>query len=99
MENVLIIGCGDIGKRVAGLVMANAVVSALVRSEEIGKKLAEIGIRPLTGDLDNPASLGNLPTRAAVVFYFAPPPGGGHIDPRMRSFCASVLPGGGGFLR
>jgi nucleoside-diphosphate-sugar epimerase len=94
MENVLIIGCGDIGKRVAGLLMAeNAVVSALVRSEENGKKLAELGIRPLTGDLDNPASLGNLPTRAAVVFYFAPPPGGGHIDPRMRSFCASIEPG------
>ncbi|ABQ25951.1 SDR family oxidoreductase [Geotalea uraniireducens] len=94
MEKVLIVGCGDMGKRVAGLVMAEgADVSALVRSAEKGQKLAELGIQPVVGDLDELSSLATLPTRDALVFYFAPPPGGGNMDPRMRSFCASIEAG------
>ena len=94
MDNVLIVGCGDIGKRVAGLAMAEgAGVSALVRSAEKGQKLEELGIRAVAGNLDDPSSLGTLPTRGALVFYFAPPPGGGNLDTRMRSFCASIEPG------
>ena len=94
MKRVFIIGCGDIGKRVALLAMAEgAEVTALVRSEERAAKLKELGIGAVEGNLDDAASLSGLPTRDAVVFYFAPPPGGGITEPRVRAFCAAIRPG------
>lgn len=94
MKRVFIVGCGDIGKRVALLSMAEgAEVTALVRSEERADTLKELGIGTVEGDLDDAASLSGLPTRDAVVFYFAPPPGGGITEPRVRAFCAAIRPG------
>ena len=94
MKRVFIVGCGDIGKRVALLAMAEgAEVTALVRSEERAAKLKELGIGTVEGNLDDAASLSGLPTRDAVVFYFAPPPGGGITEPRVRAFCAAIRPG------
>lgn len=94
MERVFIVGCGDIGKRVARLAMAEgAEVTALVRSEESAAKLKDLGIGTVEGHLDDPESLVGLPTQGAVVFYFAPPPGGGITEPRVRAFCAAVRPG------
>ena len=94
VEKVFIVGCGDIGKRVARLAMdKGATVTALVRSEESAAKLHDLGIGTVEGHLDDPESLAGLPTREAVVFYFAPPPGGGIIEPRVRAFCAAVGPG------
>lgn len=94
VKQVFIIGCGDIGRRVAKLAMAEgAAVSALVRSIEKEESLRQLGIRPVPGNLDDPASFQHLPTRHAVVFYFAPPPGGGLTDPRMRAFCSTITSG------
>ncbi len=94
LDNVLIIGCGDIGRRVAALARAEgATVIALVRSAEKGERLHTLGIATVPGDLDDAATLGVLSTRGATVFYFAPPPGGGFTDPRMRAFCTVVAPG------
>ncbi len=94
MDRILIIGCGYIGQRVARLAMAlNASVSALARSAESRENLTLLGIHAISGDLDNPSTLGHLPTKGALVFYFAPPPGGGVTDPRMQAFCASVASG------
>jgi nucleoside-diphosphate-sugar epimerase len=42
------------------------------------------------GDLDDPASLTGLPVAGKVLFYLAPPPGGGNLDTRMRHFCTAV---------
>ncbi|GFE58868.1 SDR family oxidoreductase [Geobacter sp. AOG1] len=94
LQKVLIIGCGDIGRRLAGLVQAqNGRVIALVRSDARRDTLQEIGIQTLQGNLDEPSSLADLPTNDAVIFYFAPPPGGGFTDPRVRAFCAAVPAG------
>jgi nucleoside-diphosphate-sugar epimerase len=94
MKNFLVIGCGDVGRRVAKLAMAGgARVTALARTPEKAGNLSQQGIETVIGDLDGPGPIGNLPTRGAVVFYFAPPPGGGVIDPRIRVFCGSVEPG------
>ncbi len=94
MKNVLIIGCGDIGRRVAKLAMAEgARVTALARSPGKAESLLQMGMETVTGDLDGAAPIAGLPTRGAVVFYFAPPPGGGVVDPRIRVFCGSVEPG------
>ncbi|PLY00446.1 MAG: NAD(P)-dependent oxidoreductase [Desulfuromonas sp.] len=94
MQRVLIIGCGDIGKRIARRAKkAGLEVWALTRSETHASEMQELGINTVTGDLDEPLPIDNLPTAGAHVIYLAPPPGGGENDPRVRTFAASVLPG------
>jgi nucleoside-diphosphate-sugar epimerase len=44
------------------------------------------------GNLDDAASLNVLPSADKLVLYFAPPPGGGPFDSRMRNFCQTVDP-------
>jgi len=91
--DVLIIGCGDIGERVARLERSEGrTVAGLVRSEKTARRLRAAGIRPITADLDAPVSLNNLPVKDAVVYYFAPPPGQGVTDPRMEMFVSVLTP-------
>ena len=94
MSDMFIVGCGDIGKRVAQTCLAQGTsVAALVRSPEKGRELEDLGIRTVIADLDDPATLTGLPTAGSILFYFAPPPGGGHEDPRVRNLCAAIPPG------
>lgn len=91
MKPAFIIGCGDIGQRTAKLWMAqNGTVSALVRSLPRAQPLADLGIALYQGDLDDPASLRDLPAKDAVFFYFAPPPQEGRGDPRLRAVLAML---------
>ncbi|MGA9032146.1 MAG: SDR family oxidoreductase [Sulfuricaulis sp.] len=91
--DVLIVGCGDIGERVARLERSEGrTVAGLVRSEKSARRLRVAGIRPITADLDAPASLNNLPVKDAVVYYFAPPPDKGVTDPRMETFVSALTP-------
>ena len=93
-EKIFIIGCGDIGSRVARLAGEKGIpVSALVRPGKGAEKLMGLPVATVPGDLDDPASLGNLAAKGTLLFYFAPPPGGGETDPRMRAFCAAIAPG------
>lgn len=92
MNLIFVVGCGDIGQRVARLWRARgAEVRALARSEAAAARLAAAGITPVAGDLDTPASLGTLPLNGATVYYFAPPPPQGETDPRMHAFTAAGL--------
>ena len=91
LPDILIVGCGDIGVRVAQLEkQAGRKVSGLVRSEEGAERLLAHGIEPVMGTLDDLTSLSDLPTGGKLVYYFAPPTGGGPFDSRMRSFCQAV---------
>lgn len=91
MKEVLIIGCGDIGVRVALLVQqAGGNVTGLARSESSAGRLRALGIAPVMANLDDADSLNALPTAGKLIFYFAPPPGGGPFDSRMRNFCQAV---------
>jgi nucleoside-diphosphate-sugar epimerase len=93
MSNVVIIGCGDVGKRVGAISRARGLsVSGLVRSPESAEALRALAIEPLLGNLDSPESLPTLPLRGSILFYFAPPPGGGFTDPRARAFASLVTP-------
>jgi nucleoside-diphosphate-sugar epimerase len=93
MSAVLIIGCGDVGRRVAaGERAAGESVTALARSAPGAARLNALGLQVVRGDLDHPETLGGLPTRAARVYYFAPPPSSGTTDPRLRHFLAAIAP-------
>jgi nucleoside-diphosphate-sugar epimerase len=89
MNAVLILGCGDIGRRVAHTCRAaGARVTGLVRSAQSATQLRELGVEALQVDLDQP--LPALPSRGAELYYFAPPPSSGDTDPRLSRVLAAL---------
>jgi nucleoside-diphosphate-sugar epimerase len=79
---VLIVGCGDVGLRVAQALSGRVRLLALTSSGARSAELRARGITPLVGDLDAPASLRRLAGLATRVVHLAPPPGEGWGDPR-----------------
>ena len=91
MKPILIIGCGDVGLRVARQQQAEGHrVTALARSARSAELQAAQGIQTIRGDLDDPATLSTLPTQDARVYYFAPPPSTGNCDSRMTNFLRAI---------
>ncbi|MFC5498420.1 SDR family oxidoreductase [Caenimonas terrae] len=74
-ERVLIVGCGDIGLRVAKLLAKRVRLLALTSSPDRMADLRSEGITPLPGNLDRPASLARLAGLATRVVHLAPPRG------------------------
>jgi nucleoside-diphosphate-sugar epimerase len=87
---LLIVGCGDVGLRVARLLAGRWRVLALASSPARIGELRGAGIRPLHGDLDEPATLARLAGLADAVLHLAPPPANGSIDPRTRRLLAAL---------
>ncbi len=89
MDNVLIIGCGDIGRRIARRLPDRRIVG-LVRSEESAQRLRAAGIEPLQRDLDSADfALPELAPRT-TLFHLAPPPPRGRSDPRTERLLAAL---------
>lgn len=82
---LLIVGCGDIGMRVAALLRGRWRLLALTSSVDRVTPLRAAGIVPLVGNLDRPASLRRLAGLADAVLHLAPPPGEGTSDPRTQA--------------
>lgn len=76
-ERLLIVGCGDIGLRVAAGLRGRVRLLALTSSSGRIDEFRARGITPLIGDLDQPASLGRLAGLATRVIHMAPPPAEG----------------------
>ncbi len=74
-QRVLIIGCGDVGLRVARQLPPRVRVLALTSSDEKMPAFRTRGITPLAGNLDQPATLRRLAGLATRVIHLAPPPG------------------------
>ncbi len=74
-QRVLIVGCGDVGLRVAGQLPPGVKRMALTSSAERAPALRSLQIVPLLGDLDRPLSLRRLAGLATRVLHLAPPPG------------------------
>ncbi len=96
-KRVFIIGCGDIGCRLARQWRQKRLpVSGLVRSAASAEKLHQQGIAPLVLDLDSPPDaisptiLSRLVLDQALVYYFVPPPKHGEEDQRMLHFLQLV---------
>jgi nucleoside-diphosphate-sugar epimerase len=82
---VLIIGCGDMGRRVGVHYVGKGLrVVGAARGPANLEALPPLGIEPLALDLDQPFPLPELPSKGGRVFYFAPPPERGVDDPRVR---------------
>lgn len=89
---VLIIGCGYVGQRLARQLLAEGCsVTGMVRSAASAQALAALGIDAVQADLDADAALPALPSTGAEVYYFAPPPGEGEDDPRLRRVLAAFV--------
>ena len=72
---MLIVGCGDVGLRVARQLLPRVRLLALSSSPERLPALRAQGLTPLRGDLDQAASLSRLAGLATRVLHLAPPPG------------------------
>lgn len=91
---LLIVGCGDVGLRVARRLAPRLRVLALSSQPERRPALRAAGLRPLLGNLDQPASLGRLGGLAPRVLHLAPPPGSGADDPRTAALVRALQRGG-----
>ncbi len=87
---ILIVGCGDVGLRVARLLGGRARLFALSHSPERYATLRAAGVTPIAGNLDERASLKRLAGLADAVLHFAPPPAEGDTDPRTRRLLAAL---------
>ena len=87
---VLIVGCGDVGLRVAGLLKASSRLMALTSSSLRVETLQRSGIAPMLGDLDKPQTLRRLAGVATHLVHMAPPPLEGHTDPRTRALVLAL---------
>jgi nucleoside-diphosphate-sugar epimerase len=81
-QRVLIVGCGDVGLRVARQLPPRLKLMALTSSAERVPALRREHITPLQGNLDAPATLRRLAGLATRVVHLAPPPGD---NPNWRS--------------
>ena len=79
---LLIVGCGDVGLRVARLLRDRWRLLALTSSAMRLDALRAAGVVPLRGDLDRPETLGRLAGLADAVLHLAPPASAGVHDLR-----------------
>jgi nucleoside-diphosphate-sugar epimerase len=90
----LIVGCGDVGLRVARGLHRRVRLMALTSSPERVASLRAAGLTPLRGDLDRPATLLRLAGVATRVVHLAPPPSEGGAawwrDPRTAGLLRAL---------
>lgn len=90
---LLIVGCGDIGLRVARLLRGRWRLRALTTDSRRVDLLRRAGVVPLLGDLDLPATLGRLADLADAVLHLAPPPATGRTDARTANLLHALARG------
>ena len=100
-QRLLIVGCGDVGQRVArqlgsGPGAGRVQLLALTSSPARVAGLRRLGARPLVGNLDDAATVRRLSGVATRVLHLAPPPGegaGGDVwwqDPRTVALARAL---------
>ncbi|PPE69804.1 NAD-dependent epimerase/dehydratase family protein [Caldimonas thermodepolymerans] len=87
---LLIVGCGDIGRRVLRLLASRWRVCALTSQPRRCAELRALGAVPLVGNLDDPATLHRLAGLADAVLHLAPPPAEGDTDPRTAALLRAL---------
>lgn len=91
--NVLIVGCGYTGRRIARLYQLDgATVYGIVSQPTSAELLQQHEIVPLQIDLDRPMTQVQWPEMLndATIFYCAPPQAEGKDDNRIAAFLAAI---------
>lgn len=94
MRRLLIIGCGDVGLRLAKVLRGRWRIYALTHSQNRCSTLRAEGVMPVSGDLDSPETLRRIPGLAQDVVHLAPPPGSGTRDTRTNNLIRALAKGG-----
>ena len=93
-KHIVIVGCGDIGLRVAKIWKNQGKsVFGVVRSEENLNALRQQHIHAIAADLDDITTLTELNgklSKQSLLYYFAPPPAEGVLDTRMANFLQNL---------
>jgi len=89
-SRLLIVGCGDIGLRVAGLLAHKLTVRALTSQPTRVAALRARATTPLLGNLDQPQTLRRLSSLATRVLHLAPPAGHGNSDGRTSALLRAL---------
>lgn len=90
MQNLLIVGCGDVARRVLPRLSGRYRVYALLRDVEQFAWWRQAGAVPILADLDDARSLARIAGLADIVLHFAPPPDRGSLDTRTRRLLAAL---------
>lgn len=82
---ILLVGAGDIGRRVIGLTAGRHQVTAVTSTRSHRAALRRLGAQAVVADLDRRQSLNRLAGDWDVLIHCAPPPALGHRDLRTRN--------------
>lgn len=93
MCDYTMIGCGDIGFRVAKeLIKQGHQVQATIHFEEGSVVPQSVGIKTIIANFDYQEDVPDFSLNGHKVFYTMPPQGGGSSDYRMLNFCRKLSP-------
>ncbi len=90
VQKILIVGSGDVARRILPLLARRSRVYALLRDTRRAAEWRALGASPILADLDDLASLRRLAGLAEVIIHLAPPPGEGPRDYRTRRLLAAL---------
>ncbi len=90
MQKILIVGSGDVARRILSRLARRARVYALLRDADRVPAWRAAGAIPVLADLDDRSSLRRLTGLADIVLHLAPPPGEGRLDTRTRHLLAAL---------
>lgn len=90
VQKILIVGSGDVARRILSRLARRARVYALLRDPARAAEWRAAGATPVLADLDDRGSLQRIAGLADVVLHLAPPPGEGHHDTRTRKLLAAL---------
>lgn len=90
MQKILIVGSGDVARRILSRLAQRYRVYALLRDASRAAEWRAAGAKPILADLDDRASLQRLSGLADLVLHLAPPPAEGRKDTRTRNLLAAL---------
>ena len=90
-SRILIVGCGDVGERVLGLIRSKARCMVFTSSEHKTTHFRALGACPIVGNLDEPKTLARLAGLGERVLHLAPPRPCGLTDTRTRNLLQALL--------
>ena len=90
MQKILIVGSGDVARRILPHLTGRYRVFAMLRNAAQAADWRRAGAQPLLADLDDASSLSRIAGLADVVLHLAPPPNTGNRDSRTKHLLAAL---------